>query len=86
MDPIIEEQIAPSFPETQFYKIDVDEQPEIAAAHGIRSMPTLLVVHFDEEGNSTELLKVIGLQSDILGLKQAISDAISQASSTSIAA
>ena len=32
-----------TFPEARFYKIDVDEVPEIAQELGIRAMPTFLL-------------------------------------------
>ena len=67
--PIIEK-MAPEYPEIQFLKVDVDENPETAMKYAVRSVPTFLftkegdlvghgVVGADEAGIRGELDKLI---------------------------
>ena len=42
MKPILED-LSEECPEVAFYKVNVDEQPELAAEFGVMSIPTLLV-------------------------------------------
>ena len=46
------EQIADEYPEYVICKIDVDEEPELAQAFGIESIPTLVVIKNGEVVNT----------------------------------
>ncbi len=43
VSPVVDE-IAAEYPEIKVGKVDVDEQPELAAAFGVTSIPSLFVV------------------------------------------
>lgn len=36
-------------------RVDVDEEPDVASSHNVRSLPTLLVAEEDEDGEVTEV-------------------------------
>lgn len=57
LSPVIDE-VAREAPHSKVGKVNVDEQPELAAAFGIRSIPTLAVV---KDGRVVE--KRVGVQS-----------------------
>jgi thioredoxin 1 len=48
--PIIEE-AEKEFTEVEFVKVNVDENPEMAAIHGVRAIPTLVFTADDEVVN-----------------------------------
>lgn len=70
MHPILEEQVAPQFDKTnpntqhpvEFYKLNTDEHQQIAFDLNIRSIPNMILFHFDAEGKRTELHSFIGVQ------------------------
>jgi thioredoxin 1 len=62
MEPILEEKVAPQFPQVTFLKVNTDEQQELAIEHGIRSIPNMILFQFDEEGTPTKLHSFIGVQ------------------------
>jgi len=43
MGPILEKQVAPAVPDAKVCKVDVDQNPDLAARFGIQSIPALLV-------------------------------------------
>ncbi len=43
------EKVSESFPETPFYKVDVDNSRELAQSFGIQSIPTLVLFENGEE-------------------------------------
>lgn len=47
--------LSDSYPDASFYKIDVDEQPELAAELEVRAMPTFI---FFKDGNKIQ--QVVG--------------------------
>lgn len=49
------EDLQADFPDVEFHKVDVDEQPEQASKHSVRAMPTL--VRFQD---GTEVARVVG--------------------------
>ncbi|MBM3201209.1 MAG: thioredoxin [Chlamydiae bacterium] len=51
------EALAQEMPHVVFFKVDVDEQQELAAAHSVRSIPTLKIV---KDGHVLETL--VGVQ------------------------
>ena len=51
------EALATEMPHVAFFKVDVDEQQELAAMHNIRSIPTLIIV---QDGHAVETL--VGVQ------------------------
>jgi len=81
MEPVLDSEVIPNFPEIAFYKVNIDEEPEIAKKYSIRSIPTMLVVKFDSEGNHTILETFIGLQNDIKSMKGKIAAAVEKANS-----
>ena len=50
--PIVE-QIAEEYPEYKIVKVNVDEEPELAAQFGVMSIPTLMVVKNGEVVNKS---------------------------------
>lgn len=56
--PILEQVAAAQGDRVVIAKLDVDEAPEIAEAHGVRSIPTLLVFR-----HGRETARLVGLQS-----------------------
>jgi len=57
LSPVIDE-VAREVPHSKVGKVNVDEQPELAAAFGIRSIPTLAVV---KDGRVID--RMVGVQS-----------------------
>lgn len=50
--PVLEE-VEAEHPEITFYKLDVDESPEIANRYGVMSIPTLILFKNGEEVNKS---------------------------------
>ncbi|TFY58927.1 hypothetical protein EVG20_g7973 [Dentipellis fragilis] len=49
------EQLSAKYPSAEFYKVDVDEQPDIAQEVGVRAMPTFVAFK-----NGQKLDEVVG--------------------------
>jgi thioredoxin 1 len=56
--PILDQVAAAQGDRAVIAKLDIDAAPEIAEAHGVRSIPTLLVFR-----NGREVTRLVGLQS-----------------------
>lgn len=56
---LIEEKLVPAHPEIEVVKVDVDQEPELAARFGVMSIPTLLFYRDGAKvGESVGLTKV----------------------------
>ena len=64
---LIEEKLLPAHPEIEVLKVDVDEEPALAAKFGVMSIPTLLLY---KDGQLVE--QIVGLtKPDVLAAKLA---------------
>ena len=64
---LIEEKLLPAHPEIEVLKVDVDEEPALAAKFGVMSIPTLLLY---KDGQFVE--QIVGLtKPDVLAAKLA---------------
>ena len=64
---LIEEKLLPAHPEIEVLKVDVDEEPALAAKFGVMSIPTLLLY---KDGTFVE--QIVGLtKPDVLAAKLA---------------
>jgi len=64
---LIEEKLLPAHPEIEVLKVDVDEEPALAAKFGVMSIPTLLLY---KDGKFVE--QIVGLtKPDVLAAKLA---------------
>lgn len=48
------EQVAPDYPEVEFVKIDVDNDPDLARRYGVNVIPTLFVIKNGEVTANTK--------------------------------
>jgi len=62
MEPILEEKVAPQFPGVNFYKVNTDQQQELAIQFGIRSIPNMLLIQFNGQGEPNILHSFVGVQ------------------------
>ncbi|MEM0897992.1 MAG: thioredoxin [Verrucomicrobiota bacterium] len=63
LDPVLRE-IAEEKPEITVAKVNVDQQPELAAEYGVRALPTLLFV---KDGEVTDRITGVAAKSAIVG-------------------
>jgi thioredoxin 1 len=81
MEPILDDQIVPHFPNITFYKVNVDEQPELTGKFGVTSIPTFHLLHLKGDGTYEKLTHFIGVQ-DAFNMKLAIENAIKSVSTS----
>ncbi len=51
--PVLEE-VAPDYPDVEFVKVDVDEEPDLARRYGVSVIPTLFVIKNGEVTANTK--------------------------------
>ncbi len=61
LTPVLES-ISEEFPQVRFVKVDVDASPRLAAAFGVRSMPTVVLLRPEEGGGAKTLHSAIGVK------------------------
>lgn len=82
MYPTLRDKIAPNCPSVNFYKIDTDEYQQLAGKFGVRSIPNMILMKIDKEGNPTVLHSFIGLQSNPFDMVMKINELVAQHSNS----